>query len=55
MAHDWASDVRKYVPSANEAAIDGIVKHVGVALRRRDGSFVAYWDKSERDRVRIDS
>jgi hypothetical protein len=33
MAHDWAADVRKYVLSANEAAIDGIVKHLGDAVR----------------------
>ena len=30
MAHDWAADVKKYVPSANEAAIDGIVQHFGI-------------------------
>lgn len=49
--HDCAAAVRKYVPRANEVAIDGIVKHLGGALRRRDGSFVARWDKSEHDRV----
>jgi len=30
MAHDWAANVRKYVPSANEAAIDGIVQHLAI-------------------------
>jgi hypothetical protein len=30
MAHDWAANVKKYVPSANEAAIDGIVQHFGI-------------------------
>src|SRR5262245_28828340 len=34
MVHDWITDVRKYVPCAHEGAIDGIVKHLGGALRR---------------------
>ena len=50
--HDWSHDVKKYVPAANEAAIAGIVKHLGVALQSRDASFVACDDKVERDRVR---
>jgi hypothetical protein len=50
--HDWSRDVKKYVPSANEAAVAGIVKHLGIALQSRDGSFVACDDKTERDRVR---
>lgn len=52
MTHDWAAKVKKYAPSADEVAINGIVKHLGVGLRRRDGSFVACSDKSERDRIR---
>lgn len=44
--------MKKYVPSANEAAVTGIVKHLGIALQSRDGSFVACEDRSERDRVR---
>ena len=52
MAHDWATDVKKYVPSADDSAIKGIVKHCGIALQSRDGSFVSCTDKSERDRVR---
>jgi hypothetical protein len=30
MAHDWAANVKKYVPSAKDAAIDGIVQHLGI-------------------------
>jgi hypothetical protein len=30
MAHDWAANVKRYVPSANEAVIDGIVQHLGI-------------------------
>ena len=52
MAHDWVHDVRKYVSSPDEAAIKGIIKHCGIALKSRDASFVACNDKSERDRVR---
>jgi len=50
--HDWAADVKRYVPSADNAAVKGIVKHLGVALQSSDASFVACADKSERDRVR---
>ncbi len=52
MAHDWAADVRKYAPNADELAIKGIVKHLGIALQSRDASFVSCTDKAERDRVR---
>ena len=52
VVHDWSHDVKKYVPGADEKAIKGIVKHLGVALQNRDGSFVACEDKAERDRVR---
>ena len=50
--HDWAADVKKYVPAADDAAVKGIVKHLGIALQNRDASFVACGDKAERDRVR---
>lgn len=52
MAHDWSADVKKYVSNANGAAIEGIVKHLGIALQSKDASFVACGDKAERDRVR---
>jgi hypothetical protein len=52
MAHDWAADVRKYAPNADEPAIKGIVRHLGIALQSRDASFVSCTDKAERDRVR---
>jgi Protein of unknown function (DUF2853) len=44
--------VKKYIPTADDAAIKGIIKHLGIALQNRDASFVACADKSERDRVR---
>ena len=52
MSHDWTANVKKYVPHANDAAISGIVRHLGVALKNTDASFVACNDKAERDRVR---
>jgi hypothetical protein len=52
MAHDWAVNVKKYVPNADDSAINGIVRHCGIALQRKDASFVSCTDKSERDRVR---
>ncbi|HEX8011681.1 MAG TPA: DUF2853 family protein [Casimicrobiaceae bacterium] len=52
MTHDWTVDVKKYVPNADDAAIKGIVRHCGIALQSKDGSFVAVADKAERDRVR---
>jgi hypothetical protein len=52
MAHDWAADVKKYVANADDMAIKGVVKHCGIALQSRDGSYVSCTDKSERDRVR---
>ena len=52
MSHDWAAEVRKYAPDANQAAIGGIVKHLGIALQSRDASLVACDDEKERHRVR---
>lgn len=52
MTTDWASDVKKYAPDADAAAIEGIVRHCGIALQSRDASLVAFSDKSELDRVR---
>jgi len=52
MAEDWAADVKKYSPNADDAAIKGIVRHCGIALQKRDSSLVSFSDKSETDRVR---
>ncbi|MBA4161517.1 MAG: hypothetical protein C0515_05470 [Novosphingobium sp.] len=52
MATDWAADVKKYVADADDAAIAGIVRYCGIALRNRDSSLVAFSDKTETDRVR---
>lgn len=52
MAEDWAADVRKYAPDADEAVIAGLVRHCGIALRSREASLVAFSDATETDRVR---
>ena len=52
MAEDWAVDVKKYAPAADDTVIAAIVKHCGIALRTRDASLVAFSDKKETDRVR---
>lgn len=52
MATDWAENVKKYVPDANDKAIAGIVKYCGIALQKKDSSLVSFSDKTERDRVR---
>ncbi len=49
---DWASDVKKYAPGADDAVIAGIVRHCGIALRTRDASLVSFTDTAETDRVR---
>jgi hypothetical protein len=52
MAEDWAADVKKYAPDANDKAISGIVRYCGIALQKRDSSLVAFSDKTEIGRVR---
>ena len=49
---NYAADVGKYASSVNDQAIAGIVKHIGIAAKSKDGAFVSCSDKSERDRVR---
>ena len=49
---DYIENVKKYDSNANEAAVAGIVKHCGIALRNKDSSLVSCSDKSERERVR---
>jgi len=51
-AQDWPENVKKHIPDADEAAIKGIVRHLGIALHGRDASYVSCTDKAERNRVR---
>ena len=52
MATDWAAEVKKYVATADDAAIAGLVRYCGIALRNRDSALVSFSDKAETDRVR---
>lgn len=52
MAEDWAVDVKKYVPDADDQVIKAIVRYCGIALRNRDSSLVSFSDKAETDRVK---
>ena len=49
---DYAADVKKYAPGADDKVIAAIVKHLGIALRNKDSSLVSCSDKEELDRVR---
>ena len=49
---DWAADVKKYAPGADDAVIAGIVRHCGIALQSRDASLVSFTDPKELERVR---
>jgi len=52
MATDWAADVKKYAPGADDAAIEGLVKNYRIVLTNRDSSLVSYSDSKELDTVR---
>lgn len=52
MAEDWAADVKKFVPDADDAVIAAIVRYCGIALRNRDSSLVSFTDPAETGRVR---
>jgi outer membrane protein OmpA-like peptidoglycan-associated protein len=49
---DWAADVKRYVPDADDAVIAKIVRYCGIALRTRDASLVSFTDPKETARVR---
>ncbi len=49
---DYLADVRKYAAAADEATVNKIVKHLGIALRNRDSSLVSCTDPDELKRVR---
>ena len=49
---DYVADVKKYTSNVNEDAVDGIVKHCGIALRSKDASTVSCSQKSELATVR---
>ena len=52
MAQDWAADVKKFVPDADDGVIAGIVRYCGIALQKVDSSLVSFSDPTELARVR---
>ena len=48
----YIADIKKYTSSVDEAAVAGIVRHLGIALRNRDSSLVAGSDPTELARIR---
>jgi len=51
-AIDWADDVKRYVPGADNGAIAGIVHHSMIALKTRDAPLVWFGNPAETRRVR---
>jgi hypothetical protein len=49
---NYSDDVARYASPVDDAAVAGIVKHLGIALRTFDASLVSCSDKEELDRVR---
>ncbi len=49
---EYVGGVGEYASSVDEAAVEGVTKHLGIALRSRDSSLVSCTDQVERDRVR---
>lgn len=48
----YLENVKKYVDSPNEDAVDSLVGHLGIALDNRDSSTVAVTDPEEVKKVR---
>ena len=49
---DYLADVKLYDANADEAVVNKIVKHLGIALRNRDSSLVSSSDPEELARVK---
>lgn len=49
---NYVEDVQRYDAGADEAVVNKIVKHLGIALQSKDASLVSCSDSSELDRVR---
>ena len=49
---DYTENIKTYVGTVNAAAVAGIVKHLGIALRSTDASLVSASDPTELARVR---
>lgn len=52
MATDWAADVKKYAPNADDAIIASMVKTYRLVLSKPDSALVSFRDADERTTVR---
>lgn len=52
MATDWAADIKKYAPDADDAVIQKMLSTYRLVLSRRDSAYVAVHDTKERAAVR---
>lgn len=52
MATDWAADIKKFVPNADDDVIQGIISYCGISLTKRDSSLVAFKDPEELAKVK---
>ncbi len=49
---NYLADVRRYDALADEEIVEKIIKHLGIALRKRDSSLVSCSDEKELGRVK---
>ncbi|MBU2581896.1 MAG: DUF2853 family protein [Alphaproteobacteria bacterium] len=52
MSKEYVDDIARYASKVDEAAVAGIVKHLGIALRSKDAALVSCSSKDELARVR---
>jgi hypothetical protein len=52
MAEDWAADVKKYAPGADDAVIATLLKNYRLVMNDRDSAYVALSDATERATVK---
>ena len=52
MATDWAADVKKYAPKADDAVIANMVKTYQLVLSKADSALVSFSDPKELETVR---
>lgn len=52
MSVDYSAEVKRYDSGCDDKVIDAIKKHLGIALKSKDGSLVSCSSKSELERVR---
>jgi hypothetical protein len=48
----YVENIKSYTDSVHEGAVQGIVRHLGIALQSKDASLVSASDPAELERVR---